>query len=103
MPLFDLANASLSSAGLQYIKDRVGFVPYVYDTAYPVMGNYVDNDPVPSGSTIFAESVGGRVPFDPEFADGVRGSLCVGYGHTYQNEGAMHRGCLLYTSDAADE
>lgn len=92
MALFDLANASLSSAGLQYIKDRVGFVPYVYDTAYPVMGNYVDNDPVPSGSTIFAESVGGRVPFDPDFSDGVRGSLCVGYGHTYQNEGAMHRG-----------
>jgi len=92
MPQFDLANANISTDGLQAVKDRIGFVPFVYDTGYPVKGVYVDNDPVPSGSTIFAESVGGRVPFDPDFHDGVRGNLVVGYGHTYNNEGAMHRG-----------
>ena len=52
MPQFDLANANLSSNGLQAIKDRIGFVPFVYDTGYPVNGNYVDNDPVPSLSLI---------------------------------------------------
>lgn len=92
MPQFDLANANLSTDGLQAVKDRIGFVPFVYDTGYPVRGVYVDNDPVPTGSTPFAESVGGRVPFDPTFHDGVRGNLVVGYGHTYLNEGAVHRG-----------
>src|SRR5210317_1241220 len=92
MPQFDIRNANLSADGLQAIKDRIGFVPFVYDTGYPVLGVYVDNDPVPSGSTIFAESVGGRVPFDPDFHDGVRGYLVVGYGHTYNNEGSIHRG-----------
>jgi len=92
MPQFDIRNANLSADGLQAIKDRIGFVPFVYDTGYPVLGVYVDNDPVPSGSTIFAESVGGRVPFDPDFHDGVRGNLVVGYGHTYNNEGSIHRG-----------
>ena len=107
MPQFDLANANLSADGLTAVKNRIGFVPFVYDTGYPVNGNYIDNDPVPSGSTIFAESVGGRVPFDPDFHDGVRGNLVVGYGHTYNNEGAMHRGSDslfydfygLYTND----
>ena len=107
MPQFDLANANLSTDGLTAVKNRIGFVPFVYDTGYPVNGSYVDNDPVPSGSTIFAESIGGRVPFDPDFHDGVRGSLVVGYGHTYLNEGAQHRGSDslyydfygLYTND----
>ena len=92
MPQFDLANANLSTDGLAAVKSRIGFVPFVYDTGYPVRGVYIDNDPVPSGSTPFAEGVGGRVPFDPEFHDGVRGNLVVGYGHTYLNEGAVHRG-----------
>ena len=92
MPQFDLANANLSTAGLTKIKNRVGFVPFVYDTGYPNSGQYLDNDPVPSGSTIYAESVSGRVPYDPDFHNGVRGNLVVGYGHTYRNEGAQWRG-----------
>jgi hypothetical protein len=92
MPQFDLANANISAAGVTKIKNRIGFVPFVYDTGYPNLGNYLDNDPVPSGSTIFAESVGGRVPFDPDFHNGVRGNLVVGYGHTYLNQGAQWRG-----------
>ena len=92
MPQFDLANANISSAGVTKIKNRIGFVPFVYDTGYPNLGKYVDNDPVPSGSTIYAESVGGRVPYDPDFHNGVRGNLVVGYGHTYRNEGGQWRG-----------
>ena len=92
MPQFDLANANISAAGVTKIKNRIGFVPFVYDTGYPNLGNYLDNDPVPSGSSIFAESVGGRVPFDPDFHNGVRGNLVVGYGHTYLNQGAQWRG-----------
>ena len=92
MPQFDLANANVSSSGFTNIKNRIGFVPFVYDTGYPNLGNYIDNDPVPSGSDIFSESIGGRVPFDPDFHNGVRGNLVVGYGHTYRNEGAQWRG-----------
>src|SRR6056300_1831891 len=92
MPQFDLANANVSSNGFTKIKNRIGFVPFVYDTGYPNLGNYIDNDPIPSGSSIYAESVGGRVPFDPDFHNGVRGNLVVGYGHTYRNEGAQWRG-----------
>ncbi len=92
MPQFDLANANISSGGITKVKDRIGFVPFVYDSGYPNLGNYLDNDPVPSGSTIYAESVGGRVPYDPDFHNGVRGSLVVGYGHTYRNEGAQWKG-----------
>ena len=92
MPQFDLANANVSSSGLTKIKNRIGFVPFVYDTGYPNLGSYIDNDPIPSGSSIYAESVGGRVPFDPDFHNGVRGNLVVGYGHTYRNEGAQWRG-----------
>ena len=55
MPQFDLANANISSGGITKVKDRIGFVPFVYDSGYPNLGNYLDNDPVPSGSTIFAE------------------------------------------------
>ena len=92
MPQFDLANANVSSSGFTKIKNRIGFVPFVYDTGYPNLGSYIDNDPIPSGSSIYAESVGGRVPFDPDFHNGVRGNLVVGYGHTYRNEGAQWRG-----------
>lgn len=92
MPQFDLANANLSSDGLAAIKTRVGFVPYVYDTGYPLNGVYLDNDPVPSGSDNFTESIGGRVPFDPDFHSGVRGNLVVGYGHTHLNGGGQYRG-----------
>ena len=92
MPQFDLANANISTAGVTKIKNRIGFVPFVYDTGYPNLGNYLDNDPVPSGSTVFAESIGGRVPYDPDFHNVVRGNLVVGYGHTYLNQGAQWRG-----------
>jgi len=92
MAQFDLANANISSGGVTKVKSRIGFVPFVYDTGYPNKGSYVDNDPIPSGSSIYAESVGGRVPFDPDFHNGVRGNLVVGYGHTYRNEGGQWRG-----------
>jgi len=92
MAQFDLANALVSTDGLTYIKNRVGFVPFVYDTGYPVQGNYIDNDPKPNNQTHWDNSVGGRVPFDPDLHDGVRANLAVGYGHTYRNEGAQWRG-----------
>ena len=90
MPQFDLANASISAQGLANLKAHEAFVPFVYDDGYPVLQDdgrhlYVDNDPVPSGTGIYTAhaTFKGRVPYDPLFHKAIRGTLTVGYGHTF--------------------
>lgn len=97
MPQFDLANAQLSAQGITNLKSHEGFVPFVYDDAYPVLNTvgpdkgkytYEDNDPTPSGQTVYTahNSFFGRVPYDPNFHSSIRGTLTVGYGHTFNGQ-----------------
>ena len=87
MPQFDLANATLSSAGLQKIKDAEGFIPFVYDDGYPLISvlgvDYSDNDSKPpSASTNYIQEFYGRLPYEPNFHTKIRGTLTIGYGCT---------------------
>ena len=87
MPQFDLANASLSTAGLNKIKQAEKFIPFVYDDGYPLFSSiglqYLDNDPKPpSATTNFISDFYGRIPYDPSYHSQIRGTLTVGYGTT---------------------
>ena len=87
MPQFDLANASLSTAGLTKIKTAEKYIPFVYDDGYPLISttgvSYSDNDPKPpSASTNYISDFYGRIPYNPDFHKQIRGTLTVGYGTT---------------------
>ena len=87
MPQFDLANASLSTAGLNKIKQAEKYIPFVYDDGYPYIAvgglQYLDSDPKPpSAVSNFISDFYGRVPYDPSYHGQIRGTLTIGYGTT---------------------